>query len=82
MRLLQFVTVLGSLKHFAIRFLEQILGMLDGLVQDRPDVGDKVLPVMRILVSNCMPRLSVHKTLVDSILLRCPPNDFKLYTIT
>ena len=74
-RLLQFAIVLDSLKHFAIRFLEQILTMLDNLIQDRLDVNDKVVSIMQILFVNCMPRLSIHKTLVESILLKCPPNN-------
>lgn len=82
MRLPQFGLVLDALKHFSIRFLEQILVMLDNLIQDRPDVKDKVLSVMQILFVNCMPRLSVHKVLVESILLKCPLNDLKLYTTT
>lgn len=82
MRLLQFTSVLDSLKHFAIRFLEQILAMLVHLIQDRPDVSDKVLSVMQILFANCMPRLSVHKALVESILRKCPPNDLTIHAST
>lgn len=79
MRLLQLAVVLNSLKHFAIRFLAQILAMLDSLVLDRPDVSDKVISVMTVLFANCMPRLLVHRALAESILLKCPSSNLKLH---